>query len=204
MAERFWWRCSFTNVWPEDTRPDLVIDLFLAHGVVRPVLANHLGDIKYWRFHRRAARDQAGHQFTLLFYTTPEVAAELFAQMGRSRLLNDAIAANLVERVRTDNPAHPKDTAVEATSDPNWSTNLQRNWPNFIMGVSALWLGLIDDFLEVAVEEVGDPLVLLEEYRQVDARIAEIWRQEGQHALLHHLNAIFGYKPLTIRKNLTF
>ena len=72
------------------------------------------------------------------------------------------------------------------------------------MGVSALWLGLIDDFLEVAVEEVDDPLVLLEEYRQVDARIAEIWRQEGQHALLHHLNAIFGYKPLTIRKNLTF
>lgn len=37
-----------------------------------------------------------------------------------------------------------------------------------------------------------------------DARIAEIWRLEGQHALLHHLNAIFGYKPLTIRKNLTF
>ncbi|MDJ0622526.1 MAG: hypothetical protein QNJ17_06155 [Desulfocapsaceae bacterium] len=202
--ESYWWYCRFKNVWPEDTYPDLVIDLLLAHGVVRPVLVNHQDEIEYWRFHRRAARDSAGHQFSLLVYTRPEVAAQIFAEIHQNELLNNAIAANLVERVKTDNPQNPKNPDIEATSDPNWSVNLQKNWPAFIMGVSSFWLGLIDDSLEVVPKDINDPLVLLEEYRKADAKIAEIWRQEGQHALLHHLNAIFGYKPMTIRKNLTF
>jgi hypothetical protein len=32
----------------------------------------------------------------------------------------------------------------------------------------------------------------------VDEVVEEMWRQEGSHAFLHHLNAIFGYEPVVV------
>ena len=49
-----------------------------------------------------------------------------------------------------------------------------------------------------------DSLKLLEQYRKVDEKITEKWRNEGQHALLHHLSAVFGYEPMLIKKELVF
>jgi hypothetical protein len=72
------------------------------------------------------------------------------------------------------------------------------------MGVSALWLGLIDEAMAENPGEAGEIRALLERYRTADARITTIWNKEGQHAFLHHLNALFGYKPLLIRKEITF
>lgn len=204
LNNSYWWRCNFKNVWPVDERPDFVIDLFLAHAVVSPILVEHINDIPYWRFHRRAARDQAGHQFSLLFYSTPEVASAVFAELSESDMLIRANAANLVEKVVMDNPDYPGLSDVEATSDPHWSLVLQKNWPSFIMGVSSLWIGLIEDLFQGSPEDFADTHQLLEKYREIDAQIAEIWRKEGQHALLHHLNAVFGYKPLIISKELSF
>jgi hypothetical protein len=204
LDNTYWWRCRFKNVWPADAGPNFVIDLYLAHAVVSPVLVEHIDDIPYWRFHRRAARDQAGHQFTLLFYSKPEVASAVFAEIEESAMLEKAIVARLVEKVITDNPDSPNFSAIESTSDDHWSLYLQKNWPSFIMGISALWLGLIDDSFQGSPEDVTDTYKLLEMYREVDAEIGEIWKTEGQHALFHHMNAVFGYKPLIIRKELSF
>jgi hypothetical protein len=44
----------------------------------------------------------------------------------------------------------------------------------------------------------------MEKYRGVDAGITEIWRDQGQHALLHHLNAVFGYEEMLIQKAVSF
>ena len=35
-------------------------------------------------------------------------------------------------------------------------------------------------------------------YREVNEAITRSWQKEGRHALLHHLNAIFGYEPIKI------
>ena len=35
-------------------------------------------------------------------------------------------------------------------------------------------------------------------YNQINESIIELWQEEGRHALLHHLNAIFGYEPLAV------
>ena len=204
LDNTYWWRCKFKNVWPASGRPDFVIDLLLAHAVVSPVLAKHIDDIPYWRFHRRAARDQAGHQFSLLFYSKPEVASAVFAEIQENEILERAITARLVEKVITDNPDNPNSSAIESTSDTHWSLDLQKNWPAFIMGVSSLWLGLIDDTFQGSPEDFADIHKLLEKYQQVDAEIAQIWKTEGQHALLHHMSAVFGYKPLIIVKELSF
>jgi hypothetical protein len=34
--------------------------------------------------------------------------------------------------------------------------------------------------------------------------VDRIWEEEAQHALLHHLNAVFGYRPLMIQKRMRF
>lgn len=200
----FWWKCRFKIVWPKEGDADLALDLLLAHAVVSPVLESHAGDLPYWRFHRRAVRDRTGHQFTFLFYGRPETAAEVFAEIGRSRVLRQAMAANLVEKTILDDPDHPRLPGIEATSDPRWSPELRRNWPPFIMGVSALWLGLISDAMDGTPEIPDDPHLLLAAYRKVDSGITGVWRNEGQHALLHHLNAVFGYEETLIRKALSF
>jgi len=204
LDDAYWWRCKFKNVWPENANPDLVIDLLLAHAVVAPVLVEHINDIPYWRFHRRANRDLAGHQFSLLFYSKPETAVAIFAEIDKSNMLKRAIAANFVEKVTMDDPSHPQFPDIEDTSDHRWSLNLQQNWPSFIMGVSSLWLGLIEDSMQNSPEDYTNAHMLLEEYRKVDTKITNLWKKEGQHALLHHLNAVFGYEPLYIIKQLSF
>ncbi len=204
LDDAYWWRCKFKNTWADNDRPDLVIDLLLAHAVVAPVLVEHINDIPYWRFHRRANRDLAGHQFSLLFYSRPEIAVSVFSEIDKSDTLKRAIAANLVEKVTMDEPLHPQFPDIEDTSDHHWSLNLQQNWPSFIMGVSSLWLGLIEDSMQNSPKDYKNTHLLLEQYREVDTKITNIWRKEGQHALLHHLNAVFGYEPLRIRKELSF
>lgn len=203
-GDAYWWRCKFKNVWPEGTEPDLVIDLLLAHAVVAPVLAEHSNEIPYWRFHRRAHRDLAGHQFSFLFYSKAEIAYAVFKEIHQSDVLKRVMTANLVEKVIVDDPSHPQFPSIEDTSDPRWSLNLQKNWPSFIMGVSALWLGLIDDSVQYSPHDFQDAGKLLEKYREAGAAITNTWKTEGQHALLHHLNAVFGYEPMRIYKELSF
>jgi hypothetical protein len=72
------------------------------------------------------------------------------------------------------------------------------------MGVSSLWLGLINDHIHNSSKASKSISELLEAYRKVDAKITDNWRIEGQHAFLHHMNAVFGYQPMLIKKRLSF
>ena len=204
MDNTYWWTCNFRIVWPDDTAIDWGMDLLLAHAVVSPVLVKHINNISYWRFHRRAARDTSGHQFSFLFYSKPEIASIVLSEIANSKVLEEAYEANLIGIVLIDDPENPLLPNVEDTSDRNWSPYLQKNWPSFIMGTSSLWLGLIDESIQDYPEDNADIHLLLERYREVNDKITETWRTEGQHAFLHHLNAIFGYEPLRIRKILSF
>lgn len=202
--QNYWWRCQFKIVWPENSRLNWGMDLLLAHSVISPVLQNNYENISYWRFHRRAARDNAGHQFSFLFFSKPEAAAKIYWEIQQSSILQSALKANLIEKVATGDPQNPRFPNIEDTSDSNWPTDIQKNWPSYIMGVSSLWLGLIDGSMQEPTYENDDINLLLEKYLEVDAKITQMWRNEGQHALLHHLSAVFGYNPLFIRKMITF
>ena len=68
------------------------------------------------------------------------------------------------------------------------------------MGVSRTWLALAD---EQAAAIDNQPVTLPEQiafYKELNEKVTRVWRQEGSHALLHHLNALFGYEPLMIRE----
>ncbi len=66
-----------------------------------------------------------------------------------------------------------------------------------------MWL---ESIREIAGEYLGksepssDLLELLMGYERIEERLKELWKAEGGHALLHHLNALFGYVPVRIRK----
>jgi hypothetical protein len=199
-----WRTCRFKISWPPDAEVDWAVDLLLAHAVVGPVLREHAGNLPWWRFHRRALRDSTGHQFSFLFYSNPRVAADVMADIRMSQILQQALADNILEAIIFDDPEEPGRPEIEATSDPRWSPSLQRNWPSYIMGVSSLWLGLIEDTM--ADESINDDDLSeqLDTYRKAEVAINAIWHEEGQHAFLHHLNAMFGYEPLQIKKDTRF
>ncbi len=199
-----WWAYRFRIKWPPERPADLTVDLMLAHAVVKPSLDTHASKLSYWRFHRRAARDGTGHQFSFLFYSNPATARELYASLQASPVLKQVRDQGLVTAIVMDDPDKPVRPGVADTSDPHWSPTLQRHWPAYITGVSLLWLGLIDDAvaeLPDGKRSAADPLAV---YRAVDQRVQGIWYQEGQHAFLHHLSAVFGYRELLIVKPMRF
>jgi hypothetical protein len=124
--------------------------------------------------------------------------------LRQSDILRQALADKIVEKIIFDDPDKPTRPRIEATSDRRWSPELQRNWPSYIMGVSALWLGLINDVMANVPAHDDNLATVLEQYRQAEAAVTAVWHREGQHALLHHLSAIFGYEPLMIMKGITF
>jgi hypothetical protein len=193
-----WWYASFHINWPEDKEPSWSTDLLIAHRIVAPVLARHESRIALWRFHRRAARDPAGHRFSFIFYCPPETARKVYAALDSSVVLEDMKTSGIVLEAAFDDTKKIARPQIEDTSDRHWSGPLQKSWPYFIMGVSRTWLDLVDQF---ANDGRRKPFTLGEMdafYREIDESVREAWMRQGGHAFLHHLNAVFEYAPVTI------
>jgi len=201
--EMSWWAYRYRITWPdEEEKPDFAVDLLLAHTIVKPVLEKYSSRLSWWRFHRRAARTPPGHQFSFLFYSNRKTAIEVIRELNNSTQLAAVKQAGLIEKTVSSNTDKLTKTAIEAYSDPSWSPEIKRTWPTFIMGVSAFWLALIDDISSGGTNSIADEMSIsdqLEQYRKVDMEIAELWEKDGQHSLLHHLGAMFGYRSMLIR-----
>jgi hypothetical protein len=194
--ERGWWFVRFRMDRPdEETRWER--DLLIAHQVASPLIGVHEGEIELWRFHRRSAEDKTGHQFSFLLFATARVAERINQVVLDDPLVRRMLAEGVIQDVITDAVDHNTHPNVGDTSDPKWSPVMQNTWPYYIMGVSRMWLAMIDQVSRegglAADATLGE---MLEHYAQVDDAINRIWQQEGYHALLHHLNAIYGYKAL--------
>lgn len=200
-ATQGWWYASFRLRWPEGSDPKWHLDPLLAVEVVEPVLERHRGEIALWRFHRRAARDAAGHRFSFIFYSSPGAAAQIFGEIQASPLLDKLESAGFVVNASYDSTSAINRPAISDTSDRNWSDSLQRAWPHFIMGASQTWLGLAREYAEQEPPAQPDSAAeLASKYEKVNATLTERWQEEGGHAFLHHLNALFGYQPVIIHE----
>ncbi len=198
-SEKGWWYASFQINWPQDEDPSWDADLLIAHRIISPVLDQYKEQIPLWRFHRRAARDDAGHRFSFIFYTTVATARKIYAAIGSSAVLDQFQAEGLVLRVIFDDTSTIAKPAMEDTSDPNWSPPLRKAWPYFIMGVSQTWLDLISQYAEDGRRKPLSPAEMRAFYREIGQEVETAWRKEGAHAFLHHLNALFGYGPVNLR-----
>jgi hypothetical protein len=193
-----WWYARFRMQWPQEEEPSWHADLLIAHKIVAPVLLQYKDRIRLWRFHRRAVRDDAGHRFSFIFYASAETAYQVFDLLRSNALLTEmAYVGRIIEAVY-DNPGRIANPRIKDTSDPSWPSSVQKSWPYFIMGASQRWLNLIAE--TVADMPTADTALSLDEYeefyKEVNATITSLWANDGRHAFLHHLNALFGYKPV--------
>ena len=120
-------------------------------------------------------------------------ADTLLAQMQDSGVVIDIDFDDTTVIIRPD---------IEDTSDPNWSPQIRKSWPYFIMGVSQMWLSSIMEIAEGVSHEYNPSSIqeILGLYRDVDTTVKTLWQEEGRHSLLHHLSAIFGYVPIKLNK----
>ena len=193
-----WWYASFRINWPQDEDLSLDTDLLIAHRIISPVLNQYKKEILLWRFHRRAARDEAGHRFSFIFYSTAANARKIYAAINSSDVLKQLEAEGVILRVILDNTNTIARPGLESTSDPNWSLPLQKAWPYFIMGVSQTWLDLISQYAEDGRRKPLATAEMLAFYREIGQEVETAWRKEGGHTFLHHLNALFGYGPVDL------
>jgi len=199
-AVNAWWYASFRINWPQDEE-DAVLDtdLLIAHRVISPVLDRYRKEILLWRFHRRAVRDEAGHRFSFIFYSTAANARKIYAAIESSAVLDQLKAEGVIEKVTLDDTHVITRPGIEATSDRHWSVALQKAWPFFIMGVSQTWLDLISQYAEDGRRK---PVSIAETrafYAEIAQEVEATWKKEGGHAFLHHLNGLFGYGPVNLR-----
>jgi hypothetical protein len=207
-AESGWWHARFVMNWPEDKEPSWHMDLFLAREVVLPVLYQHKKHIVLWRFHRRANRDKTGHQFSFIFYSSPKTARQIYHAMKSHSRLEALKRAGIVIKDSYDDTTRISEPNIEDTSDLDWSSPIKKSWPYYMMGVSQMWLHLITEIAgEVSKETTSASVEAMGAfYQQVDASLQTFWQEEGGHAFLHHLNALFEYESVIIyeKRRMTF
>ena len=202
QADEDWWHIDFIMQWDREGPPDTFLDALIADQICAPALASVGGSIRLWRFHRRFPRDDIGHRLSLRVFTDEESARRVFEHVRGSTVLAWLETDDWVESVKLTRRERSEAPSIAASSDPQWPAAIQSSWPWFIMGVSQAWLALIK---QVSVEDPYDGTSkwsLLSHYQSVDETIDEQWRAYGQHAYLHHLNAIFAYEPLVVRGNI--
>jgi hypothetical protein len=195
-----WWHVSFLLTWPDGADINWYLDDFIADKIIQPVFEPMMDKVRLWRFHRRAARDETGHRFSFIFYSKADTADDLITAIMSDpdlKVIDDAGLLRHVEFSDTQSNTQPN---IEDTSDKAWSSAVQKTWPYYIEGVSKMWLGLIDEFVKneggaKSHENAQDELNL---YRKIESKIISVWRTEGNHAYLHHLNALFAYKETII------
>lgn len=195
-----WQRIRFFVHWPENEDPAWYIDALLAHKVVGPVLEKNRASIHLWRFHRRANRDSAGHSLSFLVYAPASVTDALCQKFQTDRYAGRLIREGVLDKMECQGFPKDKRHLIEATSDTQWSLPVQRTWPYFIMGVSEMWLQMIDQHSRKLSEKYESNTLeqTREHYSAVHEAVTTTWREEGEHAFLHHLSALFGYSPISI------
>lgn len=184
--------------WPEEQAADWPLDLLIADRVFSDLITEYQGALPLWRFHRRAARDTAGHQFSFIFYGSEVTADAIIEDINNNELVNRLLEKGRLEDVHVTTPGDASE--LQATSDSNWPDKLQSVWPMFIMGVSQSWLGLVETHADspprLAHRNVD---ALIRYYSDVNEEVNEVWNQYAQHAFFHHISGVFGYQPVGLR-----
>ena len=200
LQQRSWWQLRFKLNWPTDESPDFSAHLLLAEQILLPVILEHEQQLPLWRFHRRAARTPAGHQFSLIFLADKETADQLGRDVSENALTVWLQEASMLEKTSLDRRGLEDLAEIEETSDREWPQAIQRSWPWFIMGASQSWLMQVQQISEEkGLSESMEYAILLKHYRDVALSMNNQWRDFGQHAYFHHLSALYGYQPLKVR-----
>jgi hypothetical protein len=177
------------------------LDALLADRVFAPILERLEPSLVLWRFHRRAAPDETGHQFRFLFFADAAIAARVASALRASSTLDALVRAGRVHRVLIPGPDESSGNDAGDQSDRAWPDTVKRSWPYFAMGVSRNWLAMIREERGKRPRRERETVAeLVARYGDINATVDALWRGNAQHAWLHHLNALFGYQPVVIQE----
>lgn len=190
-----WWYARFHIDRPEGEETDWYLGTLIGGEVIAPIFDTYYQDVYIWRIHRRSVRDGRGHVFSFIFYSTPEGAQRIYHAIENDAVVQSLLEGGRLTEVEVDDVTKITRPNIEDTSDRHWPVSVQKTWPAMIMGVSRMWLDLVSE-LASRESDTGD---LDAKYRKVQDNITGLWREQGQHAMLHHLNAVYAYQPLLIR-----
>lgn len=190
-----WWYARFHIDWPEGEGARWHMGTLIGGEVIAPIFDEYYRDVLIWRIHRRASRDGHEHVFSFIFYSTPQGAQRIYAAIQNHAVVRSLLDSGRLTKVTVDDVTRITRPNIEDTSDAGWPISVQMTWPALMMGASRMWLDLVS---ELASDE-SDIDDLEARYRKVQDDLTGIWREEGQHAVLHHLNAVYAYQPLLIR-----
>jgi len=190
-----WWYARFHIYWPEDEEARWYMGTLIGGEVIAPIFDEYYQDVYIWRIHRRAARDGYGHVFSFIFYSTPQGAQRIYTAIENHAVVKSLLESGRLTKVTTDDVTRITRPNIEDTSDEHWPVSVQKTWPAMIMGASRMWLDLVSELAshESSIDGIDA------KYKKVQDDITRIWREQGQHAILHHMNAVYAYQPLLIR-----
>ena len=77
QPQNYWWQLRFRLTWPQGESPEFSRHLLIAEQLLLPAIVDHQEQLQLWRFHRRARRDGAGHQFSLIFFADENTAVRI-------------------------------------------------------------------------------------------------------------------------------
>ena len=119
----------------------------------------------------------------------------IYQHFKNNKVLTKLHRQQLLSEVSYDPLYNNRQTKIADTSDPTWPEKIRSSWPFFMMGASQMWLGQIRAFKQ----ETPDELEIKQRYITIQNNLTDIWQQQGQHALMHHLNALYAYQPVLVR-----
>jgi hypothetical protein len=195
-ANARWRKVRFKFGWPKDAEPQWHLDLVVAYSVVAPAVKLH--KIETWRVHRRAVPDDAGHEFAFAFYADESTGQKIIEGINANPVLTQLRNVGLVASVAFD----------EGSREPTWGTErhwdgpIKAAWPSYMRGVSQMWLSLVESQITGEIETVDRPL--LDRFVDANRRVSAMWYKQGSHAMLHHLNAMFGYADVYVQGPMRF
>ena len=190
--------------WPAGEEINFIDPMIVAHRVFKPVLAQSAREIYLWRFHQRALRDAGGKQITFFIFTTPKHFSAIENEVRENTILQQMMADGVIQRLESGVVQVSNPHMLAGISDEKWPEQLQDAWPLYANGASAAWLALVDSFAAERCADDAPYSALKGCFQKVAADVDVNWRMHGQHAFFHHLSAIFGYRPVYMRKDLVF
>ncbi len=197
MNKNKWYWISFKIKWDKTSPAKLFIDLIIIDSLITPAIEKFRGGLKLWRFHRRATKDEGGHELSLILYTEVDNANKIFKHITFNKFFN-FIKENYLENKVAIREGSEK---IEGTGDSHWPIVINKTWPYYITGVCDMFINLIKEMKENKVDKI-DKNTNREEiesyYQELKKEIAAKWFKYGSHAFLHHLGAIFGYELILL------
>lgn len=190
-----WWTVRFILPWDKHSEPKWHLGTLLAGEVIAPLLPQLSPAPRLWRFHRRAKDDAIGFAFSFIFYSSTQVAEQVYASINTSAAVQQFKEKALLTEVVLDDLKNNSKTQVADTSDAEWPEPIRKTWPVFMTGASQMWLDLINELQGEAAQAQSQE----EKYQIIETKIALLWQKNGQHAWLHHLSGLYGYTPIAIR-----